>query len=327
MIIFGIVVDGPVILGAALVAFGLLIIFMTLTAPRKSRRAQTVTEREEINLLKDLPASDALSRTVLDLGESMQSLFEPGTRQKGPSRAEALMKAAGWWWAPGEMHKPIPTAPFWNMETYWGAKAVYMLMYGGVGLLSGLAIVSATGLPVVVAAAVTAVGAAIGFLDPDSKVSNAAKERQNLITIEMGFKVPELWTYAMTRGVETSLRMLAERPGGPFVSEVRRAVRLYDVHGSLAPGLKQMAERNTGEQIREFSVQLRMAAERGGRLLEALDMLSESARRAMGRYIRERTMKNLRAVRGQIMLWMGGLVFLLILGPVAILIAQSLLGG
>jgi Flp pilus assembly protein TadB len=179
----------------------------------------------------------------------------------------------------------------------------------------------------VLAAALVLVGAIIGFLDPDSAVARAAKNRQNLITIEMGFKVPELWTYAMTRGVETSLRTLADQPGGPFVSEVRRAVRLYDVHGSLAPGLKEMAERNTGEQIREFSVQLRMAAERGGRLLEALEMLADSSRRAMGRYIRERTMRNLRAVRGQIMMWMGGLVFLLILGPVAILIAQSLMGG
>ena len=321
MVIFGISLSGPVALGAALVSAGLLVMFLTVTAPRRDKRAQTVTERDEIRVFKGVPASESLTRTALDLGEFLENLFGGG------KKAEALMKAAGWWWAPGEMHKPVPTAPFWNVETYWGAKAANTMLYGGLGLLAGLTVTWATGLPIVLAAALVLVGATIGFLDPDSAVARAAKNRQNLITIEMGFKVPELWTYAMTRGVETSLRTLADQPGGPFVSEVRRAVRLYDVHGSLAPGLKEMAERNTGEQIREFSVQLRMAAERGGRLLEALEMLADSSRRAMGRYIRERTMRNLRAVRGQIMMWMGGLVFLLILGPVAILIAQSLMGG
>ena len=323
MTFFGVPIDGPVILGAFLVGLGLWVIYTTSTAPRKARRAETVGAREEITALRGLPGGSALRPAVLDLAGMLEGLF--GSR--GPSKAERLMKAAGWWWAPGEVNKPIPDAPFWDLPTYWGNKAAYTLFYGGLGALAGLAVTLATGLPLVLLVALALIGGVIGFLEPDSKLARAARRRQDLITMEMGFKVPELWTYAMTRGVETWLRLLAERPGGPFVAETRRAVRLYDVHGSLTPGLKQMAERNTGEQIREFAVQLRMAAERGGRLLEALDVLAESARRAMGRYVRERTQKNLRAVRGQIMLWMGALIFLLILGPIAVLIARSLVGG
>ena len=323
MRIFGVPIDTTILVGAALVGLGLWLLYVTLSAPRRRRRAETVDAREEITALRGIPGGSALNTDILDLGDQLEDLLA----RKGPPRAELLMKAANWWWAPGETSKPVPDAPFWDMSTYWGNKAAWTLLYGGLGALAGFAVVAATGLPVILVLALVLIGAAIGFLDPDSKLARAARQRQNLITIEMGFKVPELWTYAMTRGVETSLRLLAERPGGPFVSEVRRAVRLYDVHGSLAPGLKAMAERNTGEQIREFAVQLRMAAERGGRLLEALDVLATSARRAMGRYIRARTAQNLRAVRGQIMLWMGALVFLLILGPVALLIAQELLGG
>ncbi|GAB4462826.1 MAG: hypothetical protein Kow00120_29500 [Anaerolineae bacterium] len=323
MRIFGVPIDTTIILGAFLVGLGLWVIYMTSTTPRKARRAETVGAREEITALRGLPGGRALRPAVLDLAGTLEGLF--GGR--GPSQAERLMKAAGWWWAPGEVNKPVPDAPFWDLPTYWGNKAAYTLFYGGLGALAGLAVTLATGLPLVLLIALALIGGVIGFLEPDSKLARAARRRQDLITMEMGFKVPELWTYAMTRGVETSLRLLAERPGGPFVAETRRAVRLYDVHGSLAPGLRQMAERNTGEQIREFAVQLRMAAERGGRLLEALDVLAESARRAMGRYVRERTQKNLRAVRGQIMLWMGALIFLLILGPVAVLIARSLVGG
>ncbi|MBN1286806.1 MAG: type II secretion system F family protein [Anaerolineae bacterium] len=325
MNLFGVVIEGWVAAGMASVALGLLTIFMTLTAPRKIGRAQTLTEREEITLFKDLPASDSLSAMVLDWGQMFERLF--GEKSGGPTKAEILMKAAGWWWAPGELSKPVPTAPFWNMQTYWGAKVVYTLMYGAAGALAGLVATMFVGLPwFVLLGAGLAIGV-VGFLEPDSQLTKAARARQNLITLEMGFKVPELWTYAMTHGVETSLRLLAGRPGGPFVAETRRVVALYDVHGSLAPGLEQMAVRNTGEQVREFSTQLRMAAERGGRLLEALNVLAESARRAMGRYVRERTGRNLRAVRGQIMTWMGALIFLLLLGPIALLIVESLMGG
>jgi Flp pilus assembly protein TadB len=199
-----------------------------------------------------------------------------------------------------------------------------MMLYGGFGALFGLVMVAQFGLPLLIAAGAVALGAVVGYMEPDGKLAKAARKRQELITLEMGFKVPELSTYAMSSGVETSLRQLGNRPGGPFVAETRRVVRIYDARGSLAPGLDQMRDRNPGEQIQEFATQLRMAAEQGGNLLAALDVLSASSRRAMSRYIRERTLRNLRAVRGQIVVWMGVLVLLLMLAPIAITVAGSL---
>ncbi|MCZ7543361.1 MAG: hypothetical protein M5R40_07380 [Anaerolineae bacterium] len=96
--------------------------------------------------------------------------------RRGPARAELLMKAANWWWAPGETSKPVPDAPFWDMTTYWGNKAAWTLLYGGLGALAGFAVVAATGLPVVVVLALAVIGAAIVSLDPDSKLARAARQ-------------------------------------------------------------------------------------------------------------------------------------------------------
>ncbi len=185
--------------------------------------------------------------------------------------------------------KPTPDAPFWNLSTYWSTKGFYMLMYGSVGLVVLLVAGLAMGAPWLGLVGGGA-GTFLGFIEPDDRLTKAARERQDAMTIELGFAVPKLHALFRTRGqIEGAVRELCRESGGPFIEEMQRVLIVNDVVRNFAEGLRQMIDRNTNQGVRDFATAMIQAVERkGGDMAHALEILSEQARDEMIRYVDDR---------------------------------------
>jgi hypothetical protein len=321
---------------SALAGLGFLAMWLALIAPRRmagtapgpAHRQQRIVAVENLPFLQGFIYS--LVRGFVGVFVPLDEEGEPpsvtaGVPLRGNGRYLLLLKQADWYWAPGELSPPTPSAPFWNLETLWGSKITYALMVGAMGFVTLLMLALALRLPPYLALFGAFIGALQGWILPDSKLKAAVKKRQHELTIEMAFRIPELAAYVSTgRSLIRAFRYLAGRPGGPFLAEIRRALAVYDATTSLPIAIQQMIDRNRMRALTEFGQQVLMVEKEGGSIGPALDVLSRSAQRTLKRRLDEQAADNAGAmglpVSGGAML----VVFLLVGGPALYIVLSSL---
>ncbi len=324
--------DSVVIIAAVLAAIGVFLIFITLSAPGPVRNARSLSNRERVQPLQGLPAEQPLMLLAQDLASviiAFMGVDSVADENSAPARTIVQrLKCADWFWEAGVADKPTHTAPFWDMPSYWAAKAAYIMVYGFIGLVGGsfATLVLASPIPLFVA---PAVGVFMGFIEPDARLETAAKGRQDRMTIELAFVAGELYSLVRTRlSLEAAVRTVISRPGGgPLKEELARAYRVYEITQQLTQGLDSMKDRNTNLSVQDFATSLIMVlGPTGGDVATSLDTLSRQAREAMTRYVRLRSNRNERAVANQVSLFLSIMLLAGVLLPIALVVAQSL-GG
>ena len=241
----------------------------------------------------------------------------------------ALLKQANWYWAPGEAELPGSRPRFWNLETLWAAKVLYAALFalGGVVLVGAIAFLLEW--PFWIAIVAGGITGLVGFFDPDTELREAAERRRRQIILEMGYKVPELRAYVRSgRTFVSALRYLTSRPGGPFVKELYRVLRIYDITTDLERGLAAAKERNaTCESMVNLCGDLMAAIAEGGEVGKVLETHAEAAQHEQQRMLRQQGQDNTQQMSYVVTATTLIVVFLLIGAPALWNVVVSLAGS
>jgi len=248
-----------------------------------------------------------------------------GDATSSSARYEQLLKQADWYWAPGELSPPTPSAPFWNVETIWGTKVCDCLVGAVIGGLAMFWLVALAGKPIYLALPSLFVGGLLGWVMPDIQLEGAVEKRQHLLTVEMGYRIPELAAYVRSgNSITRAFRHLADRPGGPFVAEIRRVLAVYDATTSLSVALEQMIERNQMRAVNEFAQQVLMVEKEGGSIGPALNVLAESAQDNLRCRLEEQAEANAGAMTLPVNAGVSLAIFLLVGSPALYIVLSNL---
>ena len=281
---------------AVLGGIGIFLVLYGVAKPQ-STDSGTLSERDQIReagLLADLAY-----RTVGDYADT---------------KLERQLKAANWFWAPGELEPPDPTAPFYTARGYRAACIYQAFAYGVGGLLVGAVLALILEFPFFLAAGIAGLAALVGYTGPGSQLHAAVQQRQHRMTVEMAFRLPELAAIVSTgRSLTQALRELLSRPGGPFITEIARLLRTYDVTTSFETAVTAVINHNHFPPLTEFLQQLQLVEARGGSLAPALRVQAQAAQQRLKRCLIEQGLQNARQMQLPVV---GGSV-LLIMGLVA----------
>jgi hypothetical protein len=318
-----------IILGI-LAGISVLLIWAALTRPKGIERPQA--DKDPRYRLKALRSVGFMAAAMEDLAAWFQGEQQDGSSWRGGlnDRYMKQLKQANWYWAPNEKEPPVPDARFWNLETLWAAKVFQALLFGLGGLLLAGALSALVGVPVVAPLVVAGIAAVVGFFDPDSDLAGKAEERRRQIILEMGTKVPEMRTYILS-GVSLPdllrriIRGLTDRPGGPFVEELSRALQVYASTSSLSRGLELMIDRNQlCQPMVNLCGDMLSIVNEGGELGKVLDTHADMALHEQRRLLRQQGQENTQnmslVVSGTTMV----VIFLLTGGPALWVVLQSL---
>jgi hypothetical protein len=259
------------------------LIWIGLTRPTRTiTRPQAVRDQSEQARLRSLRGGrlSSFAPLVEEVGGWLRGrgVEDPTWRGGINARYLWMLKQANWYWAPGEATLPDPKARFWNLQTLWAAKVLAALLFA----LSGVALTGTAAMvfgwrPGLALCGVSA--GVIGFFDPDSELNEVAENRRRQITLEMGYKVPELRVYVRSgRTFAAALRYLTARPGGPFVQELYRVLEIYDITADVGRGLAVVMERNRlCEPLFNLCGDLMAVVKEGGELGPVLEAHTDTA--------------------------------------------------
>jgi hypothetical protein len=313
-----------------LAALTVFLLFAGITMPSRLKR--------DLDVPASSPTSSQVRARSIGSTKMLNGIANASVRRAmRPDTANARylrqLRQANWFWEPGEPSMPNPKAPFWNLETLWGEKIFGALMFGGIlgavllvlGLMLNL-MGKAPMLPFMIAAVL--VGGVVGlfmFTSPDGKLAGAAAKRQRELTLEMGFRIPELRADVMGGNtVQRAIRGMARKPGGPFVEELRRAVTVLDVTKDDTLAMDQLIERNEGnELLTEFANSIKMVSRQGGQIGPVLNVLADLAQQRLRLTIQSQARKNLQEMTRPIGLSNLVVTSLLIIAPAL----ASVMGG
>jgi len=306
-----------------------LFVWAGLTRPRRMRRPQRAEAEERRRLRALRPARlGFLAAAVEDLAAWLEGRdTEAGWRGGLNARYLRLLKQADWYWAGGEVCAPAREVPYWSLETMWAAKVLHAVLFGLGGLiLAGAAAAVFRWSP---ALALVGLGAgAVGFFDPDGEVAQAAERRRRQIVLEMGYKVPELRAYVRSgRTFVSALRYLTDRPGGPFVKEMYRALQVYDVTADVGRGLEAVMERNAlCEPLVNLCGDLQAVIEEGGEVGVVLEAHADAAMHEQRRQLRQQGQDNTQQMSYVVAATTLIVIFLLVGGPALWMVVTGLAG-
>jgi Flp pilus assembly protein TadB len=231
-------------------------------------------------------------------------------------KLERQLKAANWFWAPGELEPPDPAAPFYTVRGYRAACIYQALFYGVAGFLAGTIMTYLAETPFLLVLPVAGLLALVGYTGPGAQLQAAVKQRQHRMTVEMAFRLPELAAVVSTgRSLTQALRVLMERPGGPFITEIARLLRTYDVTTSFETAVASVINHNHFAPLTEFLQQLELVESRGGSLAPALRVQAEAAQKRLKRHLIEQGQANAQQMQLPVVSGSSVIVLGLVAGP------------
>jgi len=238
------------------------------------------------------------------------------TKPDKMQRVERLLKAANWFWAPGDVQPPRPNVPFYSARGCYATALYRALALGAVGLIGGAGLAFGAGLPLWAAPGIGLLLGYVGYLGPFGQLEAAVKERQYRMQIEMAFRLPELAAIVSSgKSILQALRTLTERPGGPLATELARLLRLYDATTSLETAANAVVEHNRFPPLTEFLRQILMVELRGGTIAPTLNVQAETAQANLQRRLLEQGLANAGAMEMPVLVTSLLVMMGLIAGP------------
>jgi Flp pilus assembly protein TadB len=279
-------------------AAAIFLLFVGLASPKSVKREVDVSKATYAHY-----RARSIGKNKMFDGIADTSIRRALRKDSTNDRYLKLLKQANWFWEPGEPAKPNPKAPFWNVETMWGEKIFGALLFS-MGttmmlLMAGILFSIVLRLPVIaVVGACVGVGLALGlfaFQLPDSNVASAAVRRQRELSLEMGYRIPEIRSDVLAGNtIQRAMRNLSVRPGGPFVEEIRRAVTILDITKDDTLAMDQLIDRNEGnELVAEFANSVKMVSRQGGQIGPVLSVLADQAQQHLRISIQAQARRNL----------------------------------
>ena len=247
------------------------------------------------------------------------------TVSKQAGKIERRLKAANWFWRPGETIAPNLSAPFYNVRGYMAASLYQALTYGAAGLILCAGLVFVTEMPVYLAFVGAILGAMLGYSTPETQLNQAVALRRYRLTIEMAFRLPELAAMVATgKSIIQALRNLTARPGGPFITEMDRLLRIYDLTTSMEAAINAVIDHNRFEPLTEFLRQILLVEQQGGSVGPALQVMAEVAQETLRRRLVRQGMQNSREMGLPVVAGSMLTLLLLVAAPVVWLIVTAL---
>jgi hypothetical protein len=282
-----------------LAAVAVFMLFIGLTMPPKAMKLDMKLATPESRQFR----ARTVGNSKVMIGMAGSSIRRAMVDDSTNARYLRQLKQANWYWAPGEPSMPNSKAPFWNLETLWTEKIVGSLVLGGgiavIVLLLGMFAVYVAQIPlmipIIAALAIGGIVAFFSFSAPGDNLRAAAVRRQRELSLEMGYRIPELRSDVLAGStIQRAMRNMSRRPGGPFVEELRRAVLVLDITKDDIQAMDQLIDRNYGnELIIEFANSIKMTSRQGGQIGPVLNVLADLAQQRLRLQIVTQARKNL----------------------------------
>ena len=300
--------DIAILLGALAVVGALLTLWWALSGPRHAKAT--------LDLGRVDPATYDLRAATLQ--------HAVGTRAVQP-----LLERVGRWARKYTPHGRVAaleqrilvagTPRGWTTERVLAVK----LLLGGTGAVLG--VLQLSGSPslemVVVAAGLTL----FGFFGPDLVLSHKATERQNVIRRTLADTVDQMVISVRAGlGLDAAIARVARTTEGPLAAELARVVQ--DTRAGIPRGaaLNTLAERVRVPELRQVVVALAQAEKLGVPVAQTLQVQAAELRTKRRQYAEEHAQKIPVKMLFPMMFFILPCLFLIVLGPAAINIMQTL---
>jgi tight adherence protein C len=208
----------------------------------------------------------------------------------------------------------------WTPDRFLAVKGLGLVALAVLGALSGLHSPALLVLFV-------AIGAAIGFFLPDLLLYNAGTKRQEKIRLALPDAL-DMLTVCVEAGLgfDAALAQVARNTTGPLAAEFARALQEMQIGKSRADALRATAERSSAPELRAFVSALVQASELGVPVAAVLREQAKEMRLKRRQHAEERAQKVPVKILFPLILCLFPGMFVVIIGPGAIRIAQSLFG-
>jgi tight adherence protein C len=208
----------------------------------------------------------------------------------------------------------------WTPDRVLAAKGLGLFILGGLGALYGLRTI---GLLVVGGA----VAATAGFFLPDLLLYNAGVKRQEKIQKALPDAL-DLLTVCVEAGLgfDAALAQVARNTTGPLAAEFSRVLQEIQIGKSRSQALRAMTERTTVPELRSFVSALVQAGELGITIADVLREQAKEMRLRRRQRAEEKAQKVPVKILFPLVFCLFPSMFIVILGPGALSIAQVLFG-
>jgi tight adherence protein C len=302
-----------VYLGAAMVCGAVIVLLFSLHA------ARTPDQLVRSNL-SNAPGGFTDLRAVVLERPTRERVVRPAV--------SSLARAAGHLTPRGVLDSLEQRIHLAGVDARWPIERVLAtkLVLGAVGAFLGLVrfVTDPSGGAVLLGAA----AAAIGFLLPDVALSARARERQELIQRELPDVLDQV-TICVEAGLgfEAALARAASAGRGPLGLELAHTLQDIGLGMPRRAALEQLVQRSDVADLRHFVVAIAQAERHGVPIAQVLRIQSDELREKRRQRAEERALKIPVKLVFPLILCILPALFVVLLGPAAIRIANSGFGG
>jgi len=311
--------SGPVLLGAACVAGGVVSLGWTL-ATAKPQKARHRHQRAKSKALLG-----SLNLSTTDLREAMlersagERLVKPGVAALA-NRARRLTPTG----MVSALERRIALAGAdeeWPIERVLAAK----LLLGGAGALMGMVVFLENPSPTMFIIALFFLG--MGYLLPDALLYNKSIKRQEAIQMELADALDQITiTVEAGLGFEGAIDRLSRAGDTPLKREFARMLREIRFGVSRKHALDNLVARTQVSDLRKFVHAVAQADVYGIPIAQVLRVQSGELRAKRRQMAEERAMKVPVKILMPLVLFILPSLFIVILGPAGIRIARTFAG-
>lgn len=304
--------NATVVLGSAAVVASIGVAWWALSGPRVARAPVDLVDgmRPPVTDLRVMALQrGAGERAVEPLLARLGHLARRYTPQGRVAGLERRLLLAG-------------TPQGWTLERVLAAK----VLLGGTGAIVGvlLVVVAAGGLAVILAAALTV----FGWFLPDIALRQMADTRKDQVRRTLADAIDQLTvTVQAGLGLDAALARVARRTRGPLGDELARVGQDVRAGMSRSAALAAMAERVQVPELRHVVLALAQAERLGVPIAKTLQVQAKELRLKRRQYAEEQAMKLPVKILFPTALFILPTLFIVVLGPAALGIYESLVGG
>jgi tight adherence protein C len=300
------------VLGAASVVASIGVLWWALSGPRVSRHPLDASEqlRSPVGDLRAMALERAVhERTAEPLLARVGRLAQRYTPERRVAALEQKLLLAG-------------TPQGWTVERVLAAK---VLLAGVAAFVGAIRFVSAPdGLGLILAPALVA----FGWFGPDLLLRHRADQRQEQVRRTLADAIDQLTvTVQAGLGLDAAIARVSRRTRGPLGDELTRVGQDIRAGMSRSSALTAMAERVQVAEVRQVVLALAQAERLGAPVTKTLDVQSQELRIKRRQHAEEQAMKLPVKILFPTVLCILPALFIVVLGPAALSIYDTLVGS